>query len=312
MSDEVLSDLIGEELRRAVPPPVATLAQRLAARAAPATAAVLFYGSALRDEALDGVLDFYVLLDRAGAWPGSRVAAFANRVLPPNVGYFEDHVDGRVLRAKYAVMSLAQFRGAMSVERIDTTLWARFSQPCACVYARGEAEWTKVRDAIAGAVITAACWAAALGPAQGDALAYWRALYARTYEAELRVERSTRGEDLIARDLARYAHLLPAAWRAAGIAFETGADDSLHPRLSPAERAAASRRWALRRRLGRPLNGLRLIKAAFTFDNPMDYLAWKIERHSGVQLTLSDFQKRHPVLAAPGLFLRLRKLGVLR
>ena len=41
-------------------------------RAGESTAAVLFYGSALRDDALDGVLDFYVLTDRPIAWPGSR------------------------------------------------------------------------------------------------------------------------------------------------------------------------------------------------------------------------------------------------
>ncbi len=88
--------------------------------------AVLFYGSALRTDTLDGVLDFYVLLDRVGAWPGSRVAAAANRVLPPNVGYFEGEVGGQTLRAKYAVMSLDQFRSGMSMKSLDTTLWADF------------------------------------------------------------------------------------------------------------------------------------------------------------------------------------------
>ena len=64
---------------------------------ATATAAVLFYGSALRDEALDGVLDFYVLTDRPIAWPGSRWTALASRLLPPNVGYLET-VDRRQRR----------------------------------------------------------------------------------------------------------------------------------------------------------------------------------------------------------------------
>jgi hypothetical protein len=67
-----LATLLDAELERAVPAPVTALAAELAARAGAATAAVLFYGSALRDAALDGVLDFYVLTDRPIVWPGSR------------------------------------------------------------------------------------------------------------------------------------------------------------------------------------------------------------------------------------------------
>jgi hypothetical protein len=311
VSDE-LAALIGAELRRPVAPPVALLARQLAARAGGATAAVLFYGSALRDGALDGVLDFYVLVDRSAAWPGSRLAALANRLLPPNVGYVEQEIKGRRLRAKYAVMTLAQFRRAMSVRRIDTTLWARFSQPCACVHARSGGDWTAVRDAVCDAAATAARWAAALGPQRGDALAYWRALYQRTYAAELRVERSARSSDLLAADAPRYARLLPAAWCSGGLAFACTADDRLEPALDAAARTAAERRWRLRQRLGRPLNLLRLLKAALTFDNAIDYVAWKVERHSGYRIEPTAFQRRHPLLAAPMLYWRLRGLGVLR
>jgi hypothetical protein len=311
MSDD-LAGLIGAELRRTVPAPVKALAEELAARAGPGTAAVLFYGSALRDEALDGVLDFYVLTDRPIAWPGSRLTALAGRLLPPNVGYLETGLEGRTLRAKYAVMTLAQFRRAMSMRRIDTTLWARFSQPSACVYSRGEAESIAVREAIAEAAVTAARWAAALGPVRGSAADYWRALFQRTYAAELRVEQGTRGGDLVARDAERYALLLPAAWRAAGLGFTTGSDSLLEPALRDDDRSAAERRWRLRLVLGRPLNLLRLLKAATTFDNAIDYVAWKVERHSGYRIEPSEFQRRHPLLAAPALYLRLRARGVLR
>lgn len=311
MTDE-LQALIDAELRRPVPPPVSALAKQLAERAGGATAAVLFYGSALRDDALDGVLDFYVLVDRCDAWPGPRLAAYANRLLPPNVGYLDAAGDPPGLRAKYAVMTLAQFRRAVSMQSVDTTLWARFSQPCACVHLRSEADRIAVRDAVAEAAVTAARWAALLGPSQGPAAAYWRALYQRTYAAELRVERSTRGADLLAGVEARYERLLPAAWRAAGLAFAVAEDGSLQPSLGAAERTAAERRWRLRQRLGRPLNLLRLLKAAATFDNAIEYVAWKVERHSGYRIEPSPFQRRHPLLAAPLLYWRLRRQGVLR
>ena len=308
-----LDALLEAELVRPVPAPVAALAAELAARAGDATAAVLFYGSALRDDALDGVLDFYVLTDRPIAWPGSRWTALAGRILPPNVGYLETTIDGSVLRAKYAVMTLAQFRGAMAPGSLDTTLWARFSQPVVRVRARGDAEARAVRDAVAAAVVTAASWAAALGPARGAATDFWRALFQRTYAVELRPERGTaRAGDLVERDAARYAALLPAAWRAAGIAFAVDAEGALAPALEARERAAAARRWRRRQALGRPLNVLRLVKAASTFDNAIDYVAWKVERHSGYRIEPSPFQRRHPLLAAPALYLKLRARGVLR
>jgi hypothetical protein len=307
-----LAGLIDAELQCPVAPSVAMLGQRLAVRAGTGSAAVLFYGSGLRDAALDGVLDFYVLLDRAADWPGSRLSVFANRVLPPNVGYLEEEIDGRVLRAKYAVMTLERFGRGMSVAALDTTLWSRFSQPCALVHVRSPADREAVGAAIRGAVITASKWAAALGPASGEALAYWKNLYARTYELELRVEKAGRGNVLLTPAADRYARLLPVAWREAGIAFGSEIDGRLQPRLSEAERAAALQRWRLRRRLGRPLNVLRLLKAAFTFERAIDYVAWKVERHSGVRLELAPWQRRFPLLAAPCLYWRLRRLGVLR
>lgn len=307
-----LAGLIDAELRRPVAPSIIMLAQRLAARGGTGSAAVLFYGSGLRDGTLEGVLDFYVLLDRPADWPGSRLSAFANRLLPPNVGYLEEEIDGRVLRAKYAVMALERFGRGMSAAGFDTTLWARFSQPCALVHVRSPADREAVGAAICSAVITASKWAAALGPASGEALAYWQNLYARTYELELRVEKAQRGNLLLAPAADRYARLLPAAWRQAGVAFDVDVDGRLQLRRPEAERAAALRRWALRRRLGRPLNVLRLLKATFTFERAIDYVAWKVERHSGVRLELAPWQRRFPLLAAPYLYWRLRRLGVLR
>lgn len=302
---------IGSELRRVAPAAVSTLAARLAARAGDATAAVLFYGSGLRDDTLDGVLDFYVLLDDVNHWPGSMLARLANRWLPPNVGYVEERIDGRGVRAKYAVMSVAQFRAAMAPLALDTTIWARFSQPCVCVFTRDAAAHVEVTDAVADAVVTAARWAAALDPVWATPADFWRGLFARTYGAELRVERTTRGDDLVARDAARYEAVLLLAWATADIGFDRDGE-LVAPQIRPDEHARATRHWSLRQRVGKPLNVLRLLKAACTFDGAADYAAWKVERHSGVKLELSPWQRRHPLLAAPGVYLRLRRQGVLR
>jgi hypothetical protein len=306
-----LADLLEAELRQPVPPAVSELAAQLAERGGAHTAAVLFYGSALRTSALDGVLDYYVLLDRVSAWPASLASRVANRLLPPNVGYIEAEAVGHTLRAKYAVMSVTQFRKRMSLRSLDTTLWARFSQPCVCVWVRSDADRRALLHAIRSAVVTAAQWAAMLGPVSGTAVDFWRALFARTYGAELRVENQQRSADIVARDQARYATYLPLAWQAAVIDYASTAEH-LTPQINPAQRRTALRRWSRRQRLGKPLNLLRLSKAAFTFDGAMDYVAWKIERHSGVHIDIAPWQRRFPLLAAPGLYWRLRKRGVLR
>ena len=56
---------------------------------------------------------------------------------------------------------------------------------------------TAVTGAIGGAAITAARFAAVLGPARGEPAAFWRALFRQTYAAEFRVEQSGREEQIL-------------------------------------------------------------------------------------------------------------------
>jgi len=288
------------------------MAAHLAARAQGGAVAVLYYGSTLRTAVLDGLLDFYVLLDHAADWPGSRLAALANRLLPPNVGYVEGSFGAVPLRAKYAVIALEQFEARVADRSLDTTLWARFCQPCRCVWQRSAADGQRVAAAITSAVTTASRWAAAHGPPQARAEQYWAALFARTYAMELRVEKDDRSRGIVTSAGERYTRLLPLAWRAAGLSFDELANGELRPALDPAARQQWQQRWTSRELWGKPLNILRLVKAAFTFDGAMDYVAWKVERHSGVHIEVKPWQRRFPLLAAPGLYLKLRRRGVLR
>jgi hypothetical protein len=309
--DPLLS-LIEAELSEAVAAPVIALATQLAARAGGGAVAVLYYGSTLRATKLDGLLDYYVLLDRTADWPGSGLAAFANRLLPPNVGYVAGTFDGVPLRAKYAVITLQQFEERVTDQTLDTTLWARFCQPSRRVWQRSAADAQRVTTAIGSAVTTAARWAAAHGPREAQAEEYWSALFARTYSTELRVEKTDRSQSIVAAGVDRFARILPLAWSAAGLPFETLDQGRLRPALDSAARAQLQQRWTSRELWGKPLNILRLLKAAFTFDGAMDYVVWKVERHSGVHIEVKPWQRRFPLLAAPGLYLKLRRLGVLR
>ncbi|MGB7407737.1 MAG: hypothetical protein WA908_04475 [Pontixanthobacter sp.] len=257
--------------------------------------AALFYGSNLRTGELDGVLDFYLLtpgLQREWIWP--------------LVSYHEREFGGRTLRAKAATMSLAKFREAAAGRSRDTTIWTRFVQPSALLWHRDDTARKQVEFALEDAAITAARYAAALGPESGREAEYWRALFRETYKAEFRVEAAGREESIIMLNSAHFDGLLPAAWKAGGIYFK-GHKGIFEPTWPPHEVQAALRDWKRNRRWGRFLNVVRLLKASTTFEGAARYGAWKIERHTGVPVTLTPWRERHPVLAAPGVLFRVWK-----
>lgn len=303
---------VDAELALPLPAGIRAMAAALAAQGRGHALAVLFYGSNLRSGALDGILDFYVLVDSLRGWYGRRLIAAANRVLPPNILYFERKHEGLTLRAKVAVLRMDQFHAAMRARSLDTTMWARYAQPAALAWVRDAAARADTAEAVAQAVVSAGRWAARLGPASGCAEDYWEALFRRTYGAELRVEKASRAQALTAWAGARYATMLPLAWRAGGVAHTGLADGRLQPVVSGRQRRLADWGWRLRHRLGKPLNFVRLMKSAYTFEGGVDYLIWKIERHSGVKLELKPWQRRHPILAAPGVLWDLRRRGAVR
>ena len=150
-----LERLVSQQLDRAVDAQARAIADHLAAR--PGVVAVLFYGNRLRDPATPGLLDFYVLTERDRTWRGAGPGALANRLLPPNV--YHVRLAWPAVAAKVAVMRLAAFRARMRRQSWDTTLWARFAQPAALLYARDAEARRAVVDAVATAWRTAAWWA---------------------------------------------------------------------------------------------------------------------------------------------------------
>lgn len=251
-------------------------------------------------------------MDGLRAWHGNRWLAGINRLLPPNVSYVEVVHEGRIVRAKVAVLHIDQFVRATRFGRLDGSIWARFAQPAALVHCRDDAVRARIEGAVAQAIVTAARWAALLGPASGDPLDYWRALFAHTYRAELRVERATRAVEIVDHAPGRYRQLLVPAWRQAAIPVDERADGTLAPHVTEPARRRAGRAWRRRVVVGKILNVSRLLKAAFTFVDGPRYLAWKVERHTGTRLNLTPWQLRHPLLAGPVLLLRLWWQGVVR
>jgi hypothetical protein len=291
--DEALAQRIARSAGRGARKEVGALARTLAKERG--AAAVLFYGSNLRTGSLDGVLDFYILhhgRQRERVWP--------------RVGYVETEQDGVLLRAKIAQLALSTFAAACAGRTLDTTIWARFVQPAAILFADSERTRTLVLEALVNAAKTASMIAALVGPERGGEAAFWEALFGATYEAELRVERPGRAGAIVAAEPHHFDGLLPLAWDALCLPHERfGAE--LAPMMPLPTQDEVARWWGMRRALGRWLNLVRLGKATATFDGAARYGLWKLERHTGIALEPTPFRERHPILAAPGAWLEYRR-----
>ena len=281
-----LRDLVATELAESVDLKVSAMAAAIAAQYGGSSRALLFYGSCLREQQLEGLmLDFYLIVsDYRSAYP-KRWMATANRLIPPNV--FPFHHDG--MAAKYAVLSEADFDRLNGPETRNVSVWARFAQPSRLVWAKNDEARAQAVDAVARAAPTLL---GAAGKVDGeDGLDWWRRAFALTYSSELRAERKGRSLSVVDSDPERYRMFGEAA--AALVGSNAG-------------------QWGRRRIEGKLLSVLRLVKASATYAGGADYIAWKINRHAGTNFELKPWQKRHPLLAAISLLPRLLKSGAIR
>lgn len=301
-----LTTLVAAELAVPVVPEVAAFAAHLAT-VLPGTNAVMFYGSCLREARLDGLmLDFYVIVDDyAGAYGGGWRAQ-ANRWLPPNV--FQIAHAG--LRAKYAVLDSADFARLCSVRTRNPSVWARFAQPSRLAWVRDEAARAAAIAAVAGAAPALLGAALPMLAAEPTVAGLWTGAFALTFATELRTERAGRGDAIFAADPERYRTFTLPALAAAGLDVQI-VDDRIRV-TGTLDRTGQESAWRARRRGGKAMSAARLVKAAFTFDGGLDYLAWKIERHAGTPVPVRPWMRRVPVLGGLALLPRLLRSGAVR
>jgi hypothetical protein len=300
----LLEEIIRAGLARAVRADAAAAAAEIAARHE-GVAAVLFYGSCLRGD--DGIADLYILTDSARAFHRGFFAAAAHRLLPPAVLFLPSNAQTNA-GFKAAVITRRQFRARMRPGGIDSTVWARFCQPSALAWCRDDDARAWLGETLAEAAAAAVHWAVRLGPAEGRPVDAWTALFRCTYDSELRAEGAGRATDIYGFDAARYDALIGAET----VELTWNGDGSFRRILDNATLAAARRAWSCRRLPGKVLNALRLVKALFTFRGGVDYIVWKLERHSGQRVALTPWQKRHPLLAAPFVLASLVRRGIVK
>lgn len=293
-----------------------TLIDALETRHRHAVVGVIVYGSCLRSgDIFDGLVDLYLLCSSYADAYGTGVVALGNKLLPPNVFYAQQETGGRMLRSKVNVMSLADFQRACSPRHFESYFWGRFAQPVALPRVRDD----KARQAIAAAMHNASRTllkrSLPMLPTSGTISDLWVDALQLSYATELRTERPGRTRELVR---AAETFYLRAATQAAGDAsLHLTLDLSVSPpsythTVSAKRRILSRPAWALRRATGKLLSVTRLVKALFTFGNGLDYIAWKLERHSGEPIIIPPRVRRWPLLYSWGFFWRLYRRGIFK
>jgi hypothetical protein len=301
---------------RPASPAVGVLIDEILARHGEAAMGILFYGSCLRSgDELDGLVDLYLLVDDYRKAFKSRRQAFLNALLPPNVYYLEHAFRGNTVRTKYAVLSLADFQKGTSLRWFHSYLWGRFCQPTVLLYARNDDVKEKIRQGFAQSVVTFISRVVPMVSPEFTARQLWGRGLTLSYGAELRSEKPEKRARLFDAAPDYYEEVTRLAMDA--IAFPVEIADgagtiSYRSRISSGRRWRSRLAWRLRSVQGKLLSILRLMKATLTFEGGVDYILWKIERHSGVTVDVEPRLKRRPLLAMGVLAWRLYRKGGFR
>jgi hypothetical protein len=308
--------LIEEQSSHRAGPALDVLRRELLTLYGGAVDAILFYGSCLRNgNPLDGLVDLYVVVSGYRAAYGIRSTALWNWLLPPNVFYLELPCGETTLRAKYAVISLADLHRATSMRWFHSYFWARLAQPSGLLYVRDEAVSREIITCLSQAVVTFLRRVLPQLPEEFTNAQAWQRGLVLTYQAELRTETSARAIELYEANRNYYTVVGEAAM--AHLPHTVSKLAGAQPLLYHAEIPVLTRRlntlgWMLRRIQGKPLSLLRLVKALFTFHGGVDYIAWKLHRHTGVQIEVTPELRRHPLVYGWAALWRLYRRGIFR
>lgn len=296
---------------------------------------IFLYGSCLRSRDYhSGLVDLYCIVDdyrsayaRRSSLDRARLALF-NRLLAPNVFYLEvkgsalaaDNVAqgapaGQTLRCKYSLISAKGLQEATSGRHFESYFWGRFAQPVEIVYAQEQQDLVLLEGILHNARTTFIRNIIPALPSQGSIDELWQWGLALSYGTELRAERSDRAQNLVAADTAFYRQVTEDFARANPSLISLQQQGELchyRTRVGPAKRIVSRYGWRIRRAWGKLLSIVRVVKGLFTFEGGLDYIAWKLERHSGQHIEVPENVRRHPLIFCWFFFWKLFRRGVFK
>jgi len=312
--------LVSGELSQPSPEAAQHLADAICRERGDSVAAIVFYGSCLRKRTDEGVLDFYAVVDSYGATYRSRRLAWINAWLPPNVFYLETDGPAGKLRSKYAVISSADFEAAAAPTARRSGIWARFCQPTTAVYVRDEAAREMLVRVTSASVRTALQIGLPLLPGDDAALhfrfdEFWQHTLSETYAAEMRPESAATIATIYEAAPERFDRAARgglAALADAGWLRWSESDGVARVEVDADVRRLAARAWHRRKPLRKVTYLVTLLKSATTFGDWLGYVLWKLERHSGTHIEITERQRRHPLIWGWPVLLRVLRERTLR
>lgn len=285
----------------------ARLANFLARAFGPATVAIIHYGShAQRSDARpESARDFFVIVDRyASAYRAlsaaihtayhPRTATVLAHILPPNVVAVTTP-DDPPMHAKCAVLSLGDLRRAGSGRAQDHFTQGRLFQQVQLVWARDEASRRAVMEVLLGVRARTFTWVHPALPARFTTDNYCRTMLETSFAAEIRPEGDERLQVLldVQRDtLTRIYGALLQQLVSQRILLSSGKVYSLVRPAGLARRLST----ALYFRRSKARATLRWLKYIALYDDWLEYIVRKIERRSGVSVTLTPRERRWPLV----------------
>ena len=143
----------------------------------------------------------------------------------------------------------------------------------------------------------------------------WQEGLKLSYRAELRAERPHKLVRLFEAAPDYYESITRAALSALPYSAQIQKSEggwcySIH--ISKRDRRIGRLDWMVRSWQGKILSVLRLLKGSLTFRGGVDYILWKIERHSGVRCEAPPQLKRYPFLSACVILWRLYRQRAFR
>ena len=259
------------------------------------------------------LVDLYVVVDRYRHLPGTSFLRLLYRILPPTVFYLEIPLGNPSSSGQICGDLPGGISGAEPLrDGFIPTSGPAFAQPASLLYVRNEEIAQQIHAARGRAIVTFITRVLPVLQATFDAELLWREGLGRTYRTELRPERLDAVARLVQDNLGYYEQVTRVAMTSIPFDIrvqEEGPSVRYECRDTGEGSLLGGLAWNLRKALGKTLNVLRLLKGLMTFQGGMDYVLWKIERHSGMRPILSPRLQRHRWLAMGLMLWKLYRQG---
>jgi hypothetical protein len=322
------------------PRPLAEAASALAALGAGSVLGVLFFGSQRTKARPDrfSAYDLFVVVDAYGPFyralaatgrvrrpPG--VLAVLNALLTPSqISLHLPDGGGGELHAKCSVIALRDLQRETGERRRDHFTIGRLFQPVEMLWVRDDGVREALLDTLASAAVNTLAWGRPSLPDRFDTDTYLRTLLRVSMGREVRPEPTGLRADTLheaqrSEQLPVYRALLEALARAGALREVAGGSGAADRSKAPGAPDPPGPAYELIRpvsllerlrvglyfRVSTARATLRWFKYMITFDDWLEYIRHKAERHTGQAIELSAREKAYPFLFLwPRVFRYLR------